>query len=229
MTVYYITGTDTGVGKTLATCVLLRAFHAHGKTAIGMKPVASGCEQTAQGWRNEDALALIANSDPVCEYGLVNPFALPEATAPEIAAAHAAITVTLAPIEAALRTLQLRADVLLIEGVGGWLAPLARGLDQGELVRNLSAPVILVVAMRIGCINHARLTARAIVADGGVLAGWIASATDPALAHADEYFQLLCAALPVPCLGRLPHTPAPEPQKLAEHLRLPTAADNPLA
>jgi dethiobiotin synthetase len=221
MDAFYITGTDTDAGKTLVTCALLQAFRARGRTAIGMKPVASGCERTADGWRNEDALKLLANSEPRPDYALVNPFALPDATAPEIAAAHAGVSVTLPNIDAAFRVLRDQADIVLIEGVGGWLAPLAHGFDQSELVRRFDASVILVVGVRLGCINHVRLTARAIAADGSNLIGWIASEIDPSLAHSDEYFDLLCTALPVPCLGRLPHTPAPDPSKLAGHLRLP--------
>jgi dethiobiotin synthetase len=221
MTAFYITGTDTDAGKTLAACALLQAFRAAGKTAIGMKPVASGCVQADGGWRNDDAMSLLANSEPQPDYSLVNPFALPDATAPEIAAAHAGVSVALPVIETAFRALQARADIVLIEGVGGWMAPLATGLDQCELARALATPVILVVGMRLGCINHARLTARAIAADGCELRGWIACETYPTLAFADEYFGLLSAALSAPCLGRLPFSAAPDPGQMARHLRLP--------
>jgi dethiobiotin synthetase len=223
MSAFYLTGTDTDAGKTLATCALLQAFRAAGKTAVGMKPVASGCVQSAEGWRNDDAVRLLANSDPNLNYELVNLFALPDATAPEIAAARAGITVTLPAIEQAFRELQARADIVLIEGVGGWMAPLATGLDQCELARRCGAPVILVVGMRLGCINHARLSARAIQADGCELRGWIANAIDPDLAYADEYFRQLSAAMPAPCLGRLPFMQVPDPKLLAAHLRLPDA------
>ena len=221
MSTFYLTGTDTDAGKTLATCALLRAFRADGKTAVGMKPVASGCVMTPDGWRNDDALQLQANSDPRPDYDSVNPYALADATAPEIAAEHAGVTVSILTIESAFLALQASADIVLIEGVGGWMAPLATGLDQCELARRCGADVILVVGMRLGCINHARLTARAVVADGCELRGWIATAVDPELAYAEEYFQLLKTALPVPCLGRLPHMAAPKPDVLAGHLRLP--------
>jgi dethiobiotin synthetase len=221
MSAYYLTGTDTDAGKTHATCALLHAFRAAGRTAIGMKPVASGCTRTPEGWRSEDALKLLTSSDPRPDYGLVNPFALPDATAPEIAAERASVSVALPVIDKAFRALQTQAEVVLIEGVGGWMAPLATGLDQCELARMCGAPVILVVGLRLGCINHARLSARAIVADGCELRGWIASAVDPSLDYAEEYFRLLCAALPAPCLGRLPHAAMPDAKRLAEHLRLP--------
>jgi dethiobiotin synthetase len=221
MSAYYLTGTDTDAGKTLATCALLQAFRAAGKTAVGMKPVASGCVRTADGLRNEDALKLQANSHPRPDYAHVNPYALLDATAPEIAAERAGMTVALPEIEDAFLALRATADIVLIEGVGGWMAPLATGLDQCQLVRRCGVPVILVVGMRLGCINHARLTARAIHADGCELRGWIATAIDPDLAYVEEYFRLLQAALPTPCLGRLPHMAVPEPRHLAEYLRLP--------
>jgi dethiobiotin synthetase len=221
MNAYYITGTDTDAGKTLATCALLQAFCAVGKSAVGMKPVASGCHRTVDGLRNDDALKLQANSHPQPDYAHVNPYALLDATAPEIAAEHAGMTITLPEIEDAFQALRATADVVLIEGVGGWMAPLATGLDQCELVRRCGVPVIMVVAMRLGCLNHARLTARAIHADGCELRGWIAMAIDPDLAFAEEYFHLLQGALSAPCLGRLPHMSTPEPRHLAGHLRLP--------
>lgn len=203
----YITGTDTGAGKTFASACLLHALRARGLSAVGMKPVASGCVATPEGWRNEDALALLAASEPRPDYVLVNPFALPEPTAPEIAAARAGVTLSLPPILDAYHRLAARADIVVVEGVGGWLAPLDARLDQSDLVRALGLPVILVVGLRLGCINHARLAARAIAADGCAFAGWIASAVDPALLHPDETFECLRRVLPGPCLGRLPFAP----------------------
>lgn len=221
MHAYYITGTDTDAGKTLATCALLQAFCAVGQSAVGMKPVASGCARTADGLRNDDALKLMANSHPQPDYAHVNPYALLDATAPEIAAERAGMTIALSDIEEAFSALRATADVVLIEGVGGWMAPLATGLDQSELVRRCNVPVILVVGMRLGCLNHARLTARAIVDDGCELRGWIANAIDPALEFADDYFHLVQAAMPAPCLGRLPHMAVPDPRHLAGQLNLP--------
>jgi dethiobiotin synthetase len=218
---YYITGTDTDAGKTLATCALLQAFCAVGTTAVGMKPVASGCRRTVDGLRSDDALKLQACSHPRPDYAHVNPYALLDATAPEIAAERAGMTVALPEIEAAFQALRATADVVLIEGVGGWMAPLAADLEQAELVRHCGVPVILVVGMRVGCLNHARLTARAIVDDGCELRGWIATATDAQLEFAEEYFHLVQGALSAPCLGRLPHMATPDPKALARHLRLP--------
>lgn len=205
---FYLTGTDTDAGKTHATVALLQALRREGRHAAGMKPVASGCEHGVQGWRNGDALRLQAASDPVPLYAAVNPYALPEATAPQIAAVRAGIAIEMAPLLAAYRQLQADHDCVLVEGVGGWLAPLAQGLEQADLVRTFELPVILVVGLRLGCLNHARLSARAIVADGCRLYGWIANAVDPTLAFADEYFRSLEEALAMPCLGRLPHASA---------------------
>ncbi len=217
----YITGTDTGIGKTLVATALLHAWRARGLHAIGMKPVASGCVQTAQGWRNDDALALQRASDPWPAYTDVNPYALPLPLAPELAARAAGFEVEFAPILAAHARLAARADCIVVEGVGGWAAPLSSSLDQAGLVRALAIPVVLVIGLRLGCLNHACLSARAIVADGCTLAGWIASEIDPAMDHVDDNVALLAARLPVPCWGRLPHRAAPDPAELAGFLQIP--------
>lgn len=214
----YLTGTDTGAGKTLAGCALLHALRSRGLRAVGMKPVASGCERTPEGWRNADALALQAASDPRPDYADINPFALPEPLAPELAARAAGTEVALPPLQAAFARLRAQADVVVVEGVGGWAAPLSAKLDQRDLVHALDLPVVLVVGMRLGCLNHARLSAAAIAADGARLAGWIATEVDPHMACREENLALLRARLPAPCLGHLPHDPAPEPAALAARL-----------
>ena len=217
----FVTGTDTGAGKTLAASALLHALRARGLRAVGMKPLASGCEQTRQGWRNEDALALLAASDPQPEYADLNPYALPQPLAPEIAAREAGVSVDPAVIAAAFDRLRTNADTVVVEGVGGWAAPLSATLDQADLVRQLRLPVVLVVGLRLGCINHARLSARAIAADGCNLIGWIASEVDPEMARRDENFELLGARIDAPCWGRLPYHPAPDAQALSACLALP--------
>jgi len=211
---WFVTGTDTGIGKSLASATLLHTLRAGGLRAVGMKPLASGCESTPDGWRNEDALALQAASDPRPAYDDVNPFALPNPLAPELAAADAGIRVTLAPIVSAFQRLSSQADAVVVEGVGGWAAPLSADLDQVDLVRALDLPVVMVVGLRLGCINHARLTARAIEHDGLRLAGWIANDIDPAMARADDNFELLKQRLPVKCWGRLPFREMPDPAQL---------------
>jgi dethiobiotin synthetase len=214
---YYVTGTDTGAGKSFASAALLHALRRGGASAVGMKPVASGCEATPDGLRNEDALALIAASRPRPDYALVNPWALPEPTAPQIAAARAGVRVTLPPIVAAYARLAAMADHVVVEGVGGWLAPLADDLEQADLVRALDLPVILVIGLKLGCLNHARLSARAIEADGCRLAGWIGSCIEPDF-DALSYRPLLDRALCVPCLGELPHAPGADPAAMSGHL-----------
>ncbi|RPE75818.1 dethiobiotin synthase [Vulcaniibacterium tengchongense] len=229
----YVTGTDTGIGKTVASTALLHALRARGLRAAGMKPVASGCERVDGAWRNEDALALQAASDPRPAYADANPFALPDATAPEIAARRAGVAVDLAPIAAAYGRIAAQADVVVVEGVGGWAAPLSARLDQIDVVRLLGLPVLLVVGNRLGCINHARLSAAAVAAAGARLLGWIGNDVDPQLRERDEYFALLGPRLPAPCLGRLPYRAAPDPRAdaaaldlapLLEGLRQPRAA-----
>jgi dethiobiotin synthetase len=217
---YYVTGTDTGIGKTLASSALLYALRGRGLRAVGMKPVASGCVDVGDGLRNEDALALLAASDPRPDYADLNPYALREPLAPEIAAREAGVEVGLEKIIAAFRRLQTSADAVVVEGVGGWAAPLATTLDQADVVRALHLPVILVVGMRLGCLNHARLTARAILEDGCELAGWIANHVDADMERQDENFELLTARMPVPCWGRIPHDVGLDAKTLARGLRI---------
>lgn len=210
MASYFVTGTDTGAGKTFASVALLHALRRGGARAVGMKPVASGCEASADELRNEDALALQQASDPRPDYALVNPYALPEPTAPQLAAALAGVRIEMAPMLDAYRQLQALAGQVVVEGVGGWLAPMADDLEQADLVRALDLPVILVVGLRLGCLNHARLTARAIQADGCRLVGWVGSDVAPGEPFPDPYFELLVRSLPAPCLGRLAHGPGTE-------------------
>jgi dethiobiotin synthetase len=217
----YITGTDTGIGKTLASTTLLHALRGQGLRAVGMKPLASGCERIDGQWRNEDALALQRASDPRPDYADVNPYALPQPLAPELAARDAGVDITLDPIRAAFARLQAQADVVVVEGVGGWAAPLSATLDQAHVVKALRLPVVLVVGLRLGCLNHAYLSARAIAVDGCELAGWIASGIDPDMARADDNFALLEQRLPAPCWGRLPHASEARAELLARHLRMP--------
>jgi dethiobiotin synthetase len=201
----YVTGTDTGIGKTHASVLLLRALRARGLRASGMKPVASGCRATPRGLRNEDAEALIAASDPAPAYADCNPYALAEPIAPHIAARRAGTDIVLAPLCEAYRRLARVADRIVVEGVGGWLAPLSGALMQADLVQALELPVVLVVGLRLGCINHALLGARAIAADRCRLAGWIANRIDPAMAVADENIATLRERIEAPLLGVIAH------------------------
>ena len=206
----FIAGTDTGIGKTHSACTLLHALRAAGHDACGMKPVASGCAETPQGLRNDDALALLAaGSDLELPYALVNPVALRDPLSPHLAAAHDGVEITLPPLRAAFEQLAARHTRLVVEGVGGWLVPLAPGLFASDIAKQWQLPVILVVGLRLGCLNHALLSARAIVADGCHLLGWIGNRVDPAMDAPDENLATLCELLSAPCLGVLPHGVAP--------------------
>jgi len=213
---WFITGTDTEIGKTFVACALLHAFRRTGVTALAMKPVAAGVD--AHGL-NEDVERLLAASSMQPTRTLVNPYGFRAAIAPHIAAAEEGRRIELPQIAAALSTLLTMADVVLVEGVGGFCVPLGDTRDTADLALLLALPVILVVGMRLGCINHALLTQQAIAARGLPLAGWVANRIDPAMARFDENLAALQARLPAPLLGVVEHGTTPEQAALA--LRLP--------
>jgi dethiobiotin synthetase len=215
----FITGTDTGIGKTWAACSLLHALRAANLRATGMKPVASGCRETPEGLRSEDALALIAASDPRPEhYGHCNPFAFKSPVSPHIAAVEMDEEVTLPPIEDAYdRIAIMHGDAIVIEGVGGWLAPISESLRVNAIPRHLQLPVILVVGLKLGCLNHAQLTARAIRTDGCELLGWVGNRIDPDMQYPKENLVTLNRSLAAPCLGVIGH--GVEPMSAAASLR----------
>lgn len=202
----FVTGTDTGIGKTHASCALLAALRMRGLRASGMKPVASGCRATPHGLRNDDAEALVAASDPAPAYADCNPFALAEPIAPHLAARNSGVTIALDPLCDAYARLAQGADRVVVEGVGGWAVPFSDALMQADLVRMLDLPVILVVGLRLGCINHALLSVRAIRDDGCKLAGWIANRIDPAMRCADTNLVTLRERIAAPLFGVLDHT-----------------------
>ncbi|HET7301055.1 MAG TPA: dethiobiotin synthase [Oleiagrimonas sp.] len=206
----FVAGTDTEVGKTFVCCALLRALRDAGHRATGMKPVASGCMDTPEGLRNEDALALIEASVPRPDYADCNPFAFVEAVSPHLAAAQMGAEVVMMPIEAAYARLSARADVVVVEGVGGWQAPLSSRLLASALPQTLKLPVILVVGLKLGCLNHAQLSARAIIDDGCELLGWIGNRIDPAMLRPEENIDTLRHLLPMPCLGMVEHGASPK-------------------
>jgi dethiobiotin synthetase len=208
-TAVFIAGTDTGIGKTHAACSLLHALCDAGYSACGMKPVASGCLPTPDGLRNDDALALLAAGSAPVPYEQINPIALRDALAPHLAAAHEGVAIALPPLRQAFEQLSAGHQRVVVEGVGGWLVPLAPGLFAADIARQWSLPVILVVGLRLGCINHALLSARAIQADGCQLLGWIGNRVDPDMLAVDENIATLRELLPVPCLGILPFGVAP--------------------
>ena len=206
----FVAGTDTGIGKTHASCSLLHALRASGLRATGMKPVASGCIETVHGLQNEDALALrAASSTPLPPYARTNPVALREPLSPHLAAAHEGVTIALPPLRAAFDALCAEHDAVVVEGVGGWRVPLAPGLFASDIARDWQLPVIFVVGLRLGCLSHSLLSAEAIQADGCRLAGWMANRIDPAMDAVEENLATLRELLPAPCLGVLPHGAVP--------------------
>jgi dethiobiotin synthetase len=218
MSTFFVAGTDTGIGKTHATCALLHAVRARGFNACGMKPVASGSVETREGLRNDDALALQAASSAPMPYEWINPVALREPLSPHLAAAHEGVEIRLAPLRDAFMRLRDMHDLVMVEGVGGWLVPLSRGLLASDIARQWQLPVILVVGMRLGCLSHALLSARAIATDGCRLVGWIGNRIDPDMVAVDENLATLRQLLPAPCLGVLPY--GEPPQAAAAYLDL---------
>lgn len=216
---FFVTGTDTGIGKTRVTAGLLKAFASTRGKTVGMKPVASGASVTREGLRNDDALALQAAASEQRLYALVNPYCFAPPVAPHLAAMDAGVEINLETIVAAYGELCTGADTVLVEGVGGWQLPLSPTLELPDLVRELDLPVILVVGMRLGCINHALLTARAIQADGLELAGWVANAIDPAYERPEANIATLEAELHAPLLARLPYAPSESLDAVAEVLQ----------
>lgn len=205
MGTFFITGTDTGVGKTLVACALLEAAKQRGLTCLGLKPLAAGCEQTDQGWCNYDALALQTCSSLKLEYQQINPVALREAIAPHIAAAHEDKRLSLSRLVGYSRgALQSQVDFCVVEGAGGWRVPLNPVEYLSGLPKELNLPVILVVGIRLGCLNHALLTAEAIQRDGLQLAAWVANVLDAGMSAVAENIATLKSLLPCPLLGEIP-------------------------
>jgi dethiobiotin synthetase len=199
---YFITGTDTNVGKTLVTLALMHYYQQQGKTVIGMKPVASGCKLHDGQLKNDDALLLQQHASIAVDYELINPYAYLMPVSPHIAGANN--PVQLAKVAEALHHLQNMADIVLVEGVGGWYAPINNQQAVSDMAKYLGLAVIMVVAIRLGCINHARLTDEAIRASGLPYIGWIANCTDPDMMKRDETIATIKKVLNVPLLGVLP-------------------------
>ncbi len=215
----FVTGTDTGVGKTLACCALIHALAAQGLRATPMKPIAAGAVERDGHWFNEDTLRLLeAAGMDAAAAEFVTPILLREALAPHIAAQREGRRITLQPVTDALARLETSGDFRVVEGVGGFRVPLDEGLDTVDLARAVGLPVVLVVGLRLGCLNHALLTAQAIDAAGLELAGWIANAIDPAMVAADENVAALESRLAAPLLGRLAHAVNPDPRALAARI-----------
>ncbi|MDX1592699.1 MAG: dethiobiotin synthase [Gammaproteobacteria bacterium] len=217
----FVTGTDTGVGKTRVAAALMLRLRAAGLEVAGMKPVAAGCEDLGHGLRNDDALRLMACASRERPYEEINPYALAPPIAPHIAAAEAGVALDLARLAAAYRVLAEGADVVVVEGAGGWLVPLDDRHTLADLAGVLDLDAVLVVGMRLGCLNHALLTAESIAARGLRLAGWVANCIEPGTERLDAQIDTLRGRLHAPCLGILPHLPSATPEESAEALRPP--------
>ena len=204
---WFITGTDTEVGKTFVTSALLLLLKGRGIKAVGMKPIAAGTNEKG---RNEDVEALIAASGVEAPRELVNPYLFHPAIAPHIAASEEGRTIDIDRILDSFDTLRGLADAVLVEGVGGFCVPLGPHSDTADLAEQLGLPIILVVGMRLGCINHALLTQQAIAARGLKLAGWIANRIDPAMSRFDENLAALQTRINAPLLGIIPANSTPD-------------------
>lgn len=216
---YFITGTDTDAGKTTITAGLLCAAKQQQRSTLGMKPVASGCEMTEQGLRNSDALALIAQSSVKLPYAQINPYAFAPAIAPHIAAQEAGMELRVSDLyRAAQVIMQEQADFTLIEGAGGWRVPISSTEFLSDFAIALKLPVILVVGVKLGCINHALLTVEAIRNDGLTLAGWVANVIDPDCARLSENLEFLHQHIAAPCLAEVPNLATASAEHVARYL-----------
>lgn len=199
---FFITGTDTGVGKTVVSAGLLQAANKRGFSTYGLKPLAAGCYETDAGLHNDDADLLMKYSSVKLSYAQVNPVVLKSAKAPHLAALEEGRTLNLSRLEGFCRgTLTTKADFKVIEGIGGWRTPLNNRETMSCLPKVLNTPTILVVGLRLGCLNHALLTAETIVRDHVNLVGWVANAIDPKMKSLGDNVKTLEHFLPVPLLG----------------------------
>ena len=203
---FFVAGTDTDVGKTVVSAGLLEAANLKGLTTVAVKPIAAGCEQTEEGLRNGDALALQQAASIKLSYDQVNPIALEPAIAPHIAAQQLGRRLDADRMAAMCRGVMMQpADFMVIEGAGGWRVPLNNRQTMADIPKLLKTPVILVVGMKLGCISHTMLTVEAIIKDGLRLAGWVANRADAEMSCYEENLDTLKSMLAAPLLGEIPH------------------------
>ena len=214
---YFVTGTDTGVGKTLISCALLHAIAEQGRRVAGFKPVAAGCDENEH---NEDALALCAASTEQLACEQVNPYCFAPAIAPHLAAEFSGIRIELSRILDAYRELSGQVDEVVVEGAGGFLVPLNEQQDSADLAQLLGLPVVLVVGMRLGCLNHALLTVRAIAGSGLECAGWVANVVEAGMPALQQNIDTLRNRIDAPLLGVVPYMANPDAHAVAELLNI---------
>jgi dethiobiotin synthetase len=216
----FVTGTDTSVGKTWVSAGIMAALQLQGKRVLGMKPVAAGCDETADGLRNEDALLLQQQGSLPMDYALINPYAFAPPVAPHLAAAQASVHIDLERIERYYQTLAEAADAVVVEGAGGWLVPLNERDSMADLAARLELEVVLVVGLRLGCINHALLTAESIRAHGGKLTGWVANTLDLHMSKLPQNVLSIQQRIGAPLLGLIPYMGALSVDAIAGRITL---------
>jgi dethiobiotin synthetase len=226
---YFITGTDTEIGKTLVSSAMLHALVQQGLRVAAMKPVAAGAELRDGVWHNDDADRLADVANVALPTTLTTPYLLRDAAAPHIAAAQEGVRIDLAHIRACYDQVAAAADVVVVEGVGGFRVPLNDREDTADLAQQLGLPVVLVVGLRLGCLNHALLTAEAITARGLALAGWVANVVDLGMQYGMDNIDALAARLSAPMLGCVPRLPSALPAAAATHLDFSSLPGWPIA
>ncbi len=215
---YFVTGTDTNVGKTVVSAALIRSLANHGLTVAGMKPVAAGAELRDGTLWNEDVALLSSEANVIVPTHLISPYLFKEAAAPHVAAALEDQHINPATIFTAFEQIRAQTEAVIVEGVGGFCVPLTPQTDTADIAARLQLDVILVVGLRLGCLNHAFLTAEAIAARGLRLAGWVVNQIDPAMPHQAANIEALRERLPAPCLGSLPWMPVPSAALVVDKL-----------
>ena len=217
---FFVTGTDTEVGKTWVSVGLITVLAQQGQRVAAMKPVGAGCVVTDDGLRNDDALLLQRYANVDLAYDEINPYALLPPIAPHIAAASVGVQIDIEQVRALFDKMAQRSDCVIVEGAGGWFVPLSERQSMADMARALGLPVILVVGIRLGCINHALLSADAIGRSGLTLAGWVANRIDDQCLAANENIQAISARIDAPLLGVIPHLPDLDAGAVAQHLSI---------
>lgn len=229
---YFVTGTDTEIGKTFISCAMLHALGRDGRRVAAMKPIAAGAvviqEAGGEVWHNEDADQLAAAANVALSQDLAVPYLLQQPAAPHISAKLMRVEMEIAHILNCYAKVATLADSVIVEGVGGFRVPISDREDTADLARQLGLPVIMVVGLRLGCISHALLTAEGIAAQGLTLAGWVANTVDPGMAFASDNVEALQVRLPAPLLGCVPRLAAPLPSAAADYLNFSLLPDWPL-
>lgn len=220
---YFVTGTDTGVGKTLISCALLHAFSAQGKSVAGMKPVAAGCDEDGL---NEDVKKLRAATNILASLGQINPYSFLQPIAPHIAARNTGVSINLDRILESYNELATQAEIVIVEGAGGFQIPLNETQDSVDMAVELDIPIIMVVGIRLGCLNHALLTMRAIRDSNLICAAWVANVLDPDMPALHENIQALEQRLNAPLLGIVPYQAHPDSKLLSTQLNISLLLNN---